>query len=116
MTKKPSAGSRSRSPHTASLIRTTVSGRTPGRSPLPVAPCPGYGSPRRERRGGALSQLHLALVMGRRVAHDLLARADGPRRERRGGALSQLHLALVMGGSIPHDLLARADGPRRERR
>src|SRR6516165_4038146 len=69
-----------------------------------------------EYRGGALSQLHLALVMGRRVTHDLLAGADGPRREYRGGALSQLHLALVMDRRVTHDLLAGADGPRREYR
>src|SRR5215471_21502548 len=63
-----------------------------------------------EHRGGALSQLHLALVMGGSVPHDLLARADGPRRERRGGALSQVHLALVMGGSVTHNILAH-NGP-----
>src|SRR2546429_7002721 len=66
--------------------------------------------PRREHRGGALSQLHLALVMGRSVTHNLLAGADGPRREHRGGALSQLHLALVMGRSVTHNLLAH-NGP-----
>src|SRR6516164_4937482 len=63
-----------------------------------------------EYRGGALSQLHLALVMDRRVTHDLLAGADGPRREYRGGALSQLHLALVMGRRVTHDPLAH-NGP-----
>src|SRR5215472_8688230 len=69
-----------------------------------------------EHRGGALSQSHLALVLGRAVTHDLLAGADGPRREHRGGALSQSHLALVLGRSVTHDLLAGADGPRREHR
>src|SRR6478736_1277848 len=69
-----------------------------------------------EHRGCALSQLHLALVMGRSVTHDLLAGADGPRREHRGCALSQSHLALVVGRSVTHDLLAGADRPRREHR
>src|SRR5262249_58508286 len=69
-----------------------------------------------EHRGGALSQSHLALVLGRGVTHDLLAGADRPRREYRGGALSQLHLALVLGRGVTHDLLAAADRPRREYR
>src|SRR5258708_31028394 len=60
---------------------------------------------------GALSQLHLALVAGRRVALDLLAGADGARCEHRG-ALSQLHLALVAGRRVALDLLAGADGAR----
>src|SRR5215472_4713829 len=63
-----------------------------------------------EHRGGALSQSHLALVLGRAVTHDLLAGADGPRREHRGGALSQSHLALVLGRAVTHDLLAH-NGP-----
>src|SRR5258708_12692676 len=60
---------------------------------------------------GALSQLHLALVAGRRVALDLLAGADGARCEHRG-ALSQLHLALVAGRRVALDLLPGAHGPR----
>src|SRR6476661_7940918 len=63
-----------------------------------------------EHRGCALSQLHLALVMGRSVTHNLLAGADGPRREYRGCALSQLHLARVMGRRVTHDPLAH-NGP-----
>src|SRR5262245_61844783 len=70
----------------------------------------GADGPRREHRGGALSQSHLALVLGRAVTHDLLAGADGPRREHRGGALSQSHLALVLGRAVTHDLLAH-NGP-----
>src|SRR3989442_14188521 len=67
--------------------------------------------PRREHRGGALSQFHLARVMGRRVTHNLLARADDPRREHRGGALSPLHLARAMGRRNTLNLFAPNSSP-----
>src|SRR5215469_10016525 len=56
-----------------------------------------------------VSQLHLARVMGRGVAHDLVAGAKGRRREH-WRPVSQLHLARVMGRGVTHDLVAH-NGP-----